>query len=58
MDKMVYGEIDAKQRLSDADVAALLEQLDRSAPASMDAGMQLLCHKLEELRRRSGHYRG
>lgn len=53
MDKMVYQEIDRKERLSEADVATLLAQLDCSAPASMDAGMQQLCDKLEELRRRA-----
>ena len=56
MDKMFYREIDSKERLSDEDVATLLEQLDDSAPAPMDAGMQLLCRKIDELRRRSGHH--
>ncbi|MGI4877826.1 MAG: hypothetical protein ACRYG4_10120 [Janthinobacterium lividum] len=58
MDKMIYRDIEGNERLSDADTATLLAQLDCAPPASMDAGMKLLCHKLEELRRRAGHYRG
>lgn len=57
MDKMVYQEIDRKERLSDGDVATLMAELDSSMPASMDAGMELLCRKIEEFRRRSSLHR-
>jgi len=53
MDEMALKQIFQGDRMSDSEIAALFAQLDRSdAVAPLDAGLQRLCHAVEELRRR------
>ncbi len=52
MDRMVYREIENGERISEAEFAALLAQLDDTHAASIDDGFQQLCRNLDELRRR------
>ncbi|UAJ09603.1 hypothetical protein [Polymorphobacter megasporae] len=51
MDKMVYREIDDKDRINVDDFAALFAQLDDGKAAPIDAGLTDLFRKIEELHR-------
>lgn len=53
MDKVEFSQIDERDRVSNADFAALFAELDRQPPSVLIAhGLERLSRKMVEIRRR------